>query len=355
MSGPQSSVGSPTTPTGSPSSQSKGVKREATAEDIEEVSAPRPKKPRNSSLQYLTLDDEPDRDPTFWYSDGSVVLSVAETLFKLHRSRLASQSTYLQDLFEGAPDEDFEADGNTCPLYVIRVKGLKLFDFSSLLSMVEDPFSARRNTPSFALIAAVARAAKLLGFDQALTWATGRLEETWPVEVADIERGSRDHAQEALELSRILDMPTIRKRALYELMRLPGFGQDGEDSALSISDYRLLTHAREKCSLHWTGIMKKGPTKLATKCAPLLQGCPVRHDGTRLNKWWTLMAKEDMMWRYYLDPIGGYRQLKTLLFREAKADPMEWCPDCQKEWEKEWTTAQENLWKDLDEWLELPQ
>ena len=85
------------------------------------------------------LDDEPDRDPTYWYPDGSVVLSVTDTLFKLHRSRLASQSTYLQDLFEGAPQDDYDADGQTCPLYVVDVKGLRLFDFTSLLGVVEDP------------------------------------------------------------------------------------------------------------------------------------------------------------------------------------------------------------------------
>ena len=136
--GSQSSAGA-TSSTASSSSQPKGVKREATPENIEATPEPPTKRQRNKSLQDLTLDDEPDRDPTYWYPDGSVVLSVTDTLFKLHRSRLASQSTYLQDLFEGAPQDDYDADGQTCPLYVVDVKGPRLFDFTSLLGVVEDP------------------------------------------------------------------------------------------------------------------------------------------------------------------------------------------------------------------------
>ena len=228
----------------------------------------------------------------------------------------------------------------------LNIATAALLVLTSLLS------SVMRNEPKFALAAGIARAAKLLGFDQALAWAVAQLEKTWSVKVADVERGPLEHAQEALELSRITEMPTIRKRALYELMRVPGFGQIEDSSTLSISDYRILTHAREQCARHWTGTMKRGPTKMATNCSQI---CPTRKesDQNRDARWRTLMSTEDMMWRYYLDPVGGYGQLKSLLLREAGSNPTSWCVNCHKEWEKEWTIQQENLWKNLDEWFEL--
>jgi len=39
------------------------------------------------------------RHETFWHLDGSVVLCIDETMFKLHRSRLVQQSQYFAELF----------------------------------------------------------------------------------------------------------------------------------------------------------------------------------------------------------------------------------------------------------------
>ncbi|KZV65398.1 hypothetical protein PENSPDRAFT_131254 [Peniophora sp. CONT] len=269
----------------------------------------------------------------FWYSDGSVVLSVADTLFKLHRSRLASQSTYLQDLFDGAPDEDYDADGQTSPLYVVRVKGLKLFDFSSLLSIVEDPFNNRRNEPDFALSAAIARAAKLLGFDQALSWAVEQLEKMWSNKITDVESGPLEPAQEALELSRIVDIPSIRKRAFYELMRMPSFGQSEAISSLSVADYKVLTYAREKMAQHWSDVINKSPTGRAECCIKNPSKCSIKKDNamTRNYRWWAVVHRENLLQHHLLDPLGGYLRLKILLPLEAAKDPAVWCSHCCEE------------------------
>ncbi len=41
------------------------------------------------------------RSANFWHLDGSVVVQVQNTLFRLHRSRLMQQSDYFSALFSG--------------------------------------------------------------------------------------------------------------------------------------------------------------------------------------------------------------------------------------------------------------
>ena len=42
---------------------------------------------------------KPQKSADHWHIDGSVIIQVQNTLFRLHRSRLAQQSKYLADLF----------------------------------------------------------------------------------------------------------------------------------------------------------------------------------------------------------------------------------------------------------------
>ena len=39
------------------------------------------------------------RDEDFWYTDGTVVIRLKETMFKLHASRLSLHCTYFAELF----------------------------------------------------------------------------------------------------------------------------------------------------------------------------------------------------------------------------------------------------------------
>ncbi|KAF9055572.1 hypothetical protein BJ165DRAFT_1398399 [Panaeolus papilionaceus] len=98
---------------------------------------------RMSTLSTLTISQYQSCHPYFWFSDGSIVLSVQTMLFKVHRSTLATHSEMFADMFnvghqglEGqSEDEDEWFDG-------CRV--VKLFDDSSedwvdLLSAIYKP------------------------------------------------------------------------------------------------------------------------------------------------------------------------------------------------------------------------
>ena len=97
------------------------------------------------------------KHPRFWVLDGNVLLQISSTRFKLHRSRLASQSTWFEKLFERRPgrkekmkteedvDDDSadindirteEADGYD--LYYLDSTGIVVKDFETLLTAMDD-------------------------------------------------------------------------------------------------------------------------------------------------------------------------------------------------------------------------
>ena len=104
------------------------------------------------------------RSANFWHLDGSVVVQIQNTLFRLHRSRLAQQSEFFADLFaadgrcvlwimdDGGPNversyggrskEMFDPDIieerdiiDSCPVY--QVKAVSVLDFERLLTALD--------------------------------------------------------------------------------------------------------------------------------------------------------------------------------------------------------------------------
>jgi BTB/POZ domain len=75
------------------------------------------------------------RHPELWFDDGSVVLHVEKTLFRVHRSTLATHSTVFSDMFRipQPPDQD-AIEGCT----VIKLPD-SLDDVESLLKALYDP------------------------------------------------------------------------------------------------------------------------------------------------------------------------------------------------------------------------
>lgn len=54
------------------------------------------------------MDSSATRHPDLWFDDGSVVLEVETTLFRVHRSALSSHSTVFADMFSipQPPDQE---------------------------------------------------------------------------------------------------------------------------------------------------------------------------------------------------------------------------------------------------------
>jgi hypothetical protein len=92
--------------------------------------------------------DSPDAHPDFWYPDGSVIIQVENTKFRLHRTKLQKQSAYFAAAFgekEGQKRggraylevEVDERNPNDRHIPVYRVTETTANDFATLLTAIE--------------------------------------------------------------------------------------------------------------------------------------------------------------------------------------------------------------------------
>jgi hypothetical protein len=78
--------------------------------------------------------------PDFWYSDGSVILEVGNTKFKLHRSILQRHSAYFSSLFQKeAAYLEVEKGIPDVAIPVYRVRETTADDFATLLALTGKP------------------------------------------------------------------------------------------------------------------------------------------------------------------------------------------------------------------------
>ena len=137
-------------------------------------------------------------------------------------------------------------------------------------------------------MAAIARAANALQFVSAHTWAAGELSGYYPSKAYSVARRNPEYtseAKEALQLAHDAALPDLRKGAMYELLRVPSFGQvDDDPSPLRVSDYNTLVRARELCAERWMEVLAKPPPR-SEECnhIPSLPTSSITARRSRLN------------------------------------------------------------------------
>jgi hypothetical protein len=87
--------------------------------------------------------------PDFWHPDGSVVVEIENTKFKLHQSMLQKHSVYFTSLFQkraipphgGRAYLEVEVDERSpnAHIPVYRVSETTADDFAALLTLIEEP------------------------------------------------------------------------------------------------------------------------------------------------------------------------------------------------------------------------
>jgi len=80
--------------------------------------------------------------------------------------------------------------------------------------------------PSFGIIASILRAATRLSFGDMGAWAVRTLEMMWKDDFDEVTEDHIQHAAETVNLTWDYDIPRVRRRAFYELLRTKNFGQD---------------------------------------------------------------------------------------------------------------------------------
>ncbi|KZV72672.1 hypothetical protein PENSPDRAFT_683575 [Peniophora sp. CONT] len=324
------------------------VKRSASQDSEPDLSSDQAaKRPRLQSQSSQVADLK--RHDQFWYDDGGVVIQFGRTIFRLYKALLVKQSTFFRALVSGDTGQlanDYDTGNAVLPLYALSVDGLRFNDFTALLSALENPMQLHVERAEWDELAAIARAAKVLGFESMHAWAAEEIFYHWPDSIHLLEPTPcwPALAKEALQLSRDANIASIRKRALYELMRAPRFGhEDGDARPLIAADHNILVHAREKCTKVWMEVLLVPPPR-GQRCR---SSCPSRSDAMARQAWSAVVEKVSL--RDYLhDPIRGYEVLHKMDFEDKGG----LCGPCYTSWQTTWGEKRRELWDEqLDRWL----
>ncbi|KAL1747242.1 hypothetical protein HDZ31DRAFT_80603 [Schizophyllum fasciatum] len=300
----------------------------------------------------------------FWALDGNVQLHLDGTRFRLHRSRLASQSPWFEALFlrhagrnaEGYPATDGtvvedEEDGL---IVYLNSTGVILDDMVELLTAMEDTLDYCSEA-TFPVHAAVYRAGSTLRFDKFARYAEDYIldeDAGFSCRLENIRDGWRpDHIVDAILLGRGWGLSALLKRGFYELARLPDLNDacanpplDPREipvDALESADMQLLADVQKKLSLVWADALE-GVMASHLRCAGRVTGCQARD---RLILY-DILYGTGIAKKYTLDPICG---LQALIDRDWISQRH--CKDCAGLRKKELTKKREEIWAKLDLWL----
>ncbi|KAH9848162.1 hypothetical protein C2E23DRAFT_470471 [Lenzites betulinus] len=345
------------------------------------------------------------RSENFWHLDGSVVIQIQNTLFRLHRSRLTQHSEYFMSLFSsgnGTRDSPAFVECDTidsCPVYIVKGH-LSVLDFERLLTALDAGIAYAIHPPPFHVLCSLIRAAHALSFKTILEFATHHLREMWPSDLARLR--DRDPAEPATEqalrvaqathtilLAQECELPELRKAAYHALLcaRTQSFGQDlavyvhaecadgarraavereeDEENApparLAASDFVRLVNAEQRLRAEWLAIARAPPL-------PSAFPCPIEHqthpENTAMHSEASLACKsarkvEARIWLPTLMEQGVFEAGMTDVFvgLQELAD-MDWkemgyCMGCVSERRDAWMEKREKLWKKLDVFLGL--
>lgn len=192
------------------------------------------------------LSVSPTQHPTFWDSSGDVIVQIESTQFKLQKASLIRQSEYFSRLLHEGEGQTVSQSSERSVLPVYQVSKTNVHDFEALLTAMDSAVLVCVNLnyyykfktlviqlsfrnyllecPTFEVVASILRVSTVLDFSKLREYAVHCLMDAWPVQLEKFSVNSKwlEHSAVALQLSKDCNVPIIRKRALYELVRLSG-------------------------------------------------------------------------------------------------------------------------------------
>ncbi|KAJ7234316.1 hypothetical protein B0H12DRAFT_162659 [Mycena haematopus] len=146
----------------------------------DDANAPSTKRPRTES-------ESPDPTMTrsdIWHDDGSVVLQVEATQFRVHWSILSLNSTVFRDM-RGLPQPADQPTIEGCPVIQLHDSSV---DVEYLLATLYDPLLFSVDRPPLAFIGAIVRLGRKYDFKDLLAAAVQRLTYENPTTFSEYEK-----------------------------------------------------------------------------------------------------------------------------------------------------------------------
>ena len=233
------------------------------------------------------------------------------------------------------------------------------------------------------VLAGVLRAARALSFDTQRKWAERMLGRTWTSTLDALTANPMPHAAEALAFARSYGLMGVRKRASYELLRVPTFGQTTTAAAVAVAegtkmgggadaagelprvDLVRFLHAREQLGLVWAEVAGKAPTDFACPRSTQTQmqqserggsngsgsgggGCASANVDRVHARWAELVHSSGLYVQRMVDPLMGLQDLVEISWKDEG-----FCKKCVSARRNAWEELRRQLWDGLDGWLEL--
>ena len=221
------------------------------------------------------------------------------------------------------------------------------------------------------VLAGVLRAAGVLSFGVQLKWAERIFERMWPTTLDTLTTDAIPHAAVALALARTRGLRGVQKRASYEMLRTPTFGQaivaaSPTEEKGSRADLLRLLHAREQLGIAWAEAAGKAPTDFvcprstlksepggANASASGSNGSDARRCASanvdRVHaRWAELVHTTGLYVQRMVDPLMGLQDLAEIAWKDEG-----FCRKCIAARTNAWDELRRKLWDDLDVWLEL--
>lgn len=222
-------------------------------------------------------------------------------------------------------------------------------------------------------------AARTLKFGQLDAIATYKLTTMWSDKLSCVTLSRIPYAAETVVISRKYNVPSLLKRAFYELLRSEGFAQmnvsdrdnenaetlsvDGRDlvghARLGRADLLRLVVAREKLSKSWISLAGFASVEPGHSLPTIDWSESEALDGSTEGRcamawketaalWAEKVIESGFLEDWILDPICGLEQLGELDWLEAG-----FCVKCVETRQNTWRRKREELWEELGAWLGL--
>ncbi|KAF6748847.1 hypothetical protein DFP72DRAFT_911381 [Ephemerocybe angulata] len=251
------------------------------------VPPPRPQTPRVTYKKH----------PRHWKSDGSVYVVLGLSVYRLYRSRLVESSAWFNEVLKASPSGptpsasakgkepesgagvvlwNAEANGTIMPTVKLDgVEGVNQRDWERLLDAMDDAISYVHREPPTHVVLSILRVSLALQFLHFLNWAKRTLSEAWSGELLATggfsEKGllRLEDAPDVVAVGRMCGLPSVVKRAMYELLKDQTFGQGAGGKSLSTEDIMRLVHLRSSMQRMWVQQTTTYPPDLLPCRVPL--------------------------------------------------------------------------------------
>ncbi|CAL1702981.1 unnamed protein product [Somion occarium] len=284
-------------------------------DDAEDI---RPSK-RARRFSSSSLQKPPSKSGTFevTHEDSLIAIYLEDERFDVQKSRFLRHSESFSQVF--IPDRGFRIGASALvgpwmllSKTAVRIIGVSAADFKSLLEALDDVYDFMFDTPVFPKLASILRASTVLGFTKVTRFVVNCLEHMWPSDLSRLSHTRIPYAIETIEIARKNDIPQIRKRAFYEVVKAASGASIQDDNfgdMLSDKDRLLVYRVQAVFQKEWMMIAKAAPHTQCDKTKSAGRSSCCVHRDIRVQHW-SVLVTESPVYDEGVQDIFVYRGLE---------------------------------------------